>query len=218
MLSHEIKNMITSINGYAVGITEGVYSSEAEINEALDIIKSKSKDLENITESLLMLSRIENRIIDISREDVDFEKIINDLLKLYDPELGKNMLVIKKTFDIKPGTKLLSDKYLIQTVVSNLINNAIKYSTTQSEIAINAMSDDKSIIIAVSNSGHGISEEEKDKIFNMFYRSEKYEFKNIKGFGLGLAISRRIANILGADLDFNSIENINTFTFKIPLA
>ena len=45
MLSHEIKNMITSINGYAVGITEGVYSSEAEINEALDIIKSKSKDL-----------------------------------------------------------------------------------------------------------------------------------------------------------------------------
>ena len=218
MLSHEIKNMITSINGYAVGITEGVYSSEAEINEALDIIKSKSKDLENITESLLMLSRIENRIIDISREDVDFEKIINDLLKLYEPELGKNMQVIKKTFDIKPGTRLLSDKYLIQTVVSNLINNAIKYSTAQSEIAINAMSDEKSIIIAVSNSGHSISEEEKDKIFNMFYRSEKYEFKNIKGFGLGLAISRRIANILGADLDFNSNENINTFTFKIPFA
>ena len=217
MLSHEIKNMITSINGYAVGITEGVYSTEEEINEALDIIKNKSKDLENITESLLMLSKIENRIIEISKEEVNFEKIINDLLKLYEPELGRNRLKIKKTFAIMPETKHFSDKYLIQTVISNLINNAIKYSNTESEIIINSVSDDESVIISVSNSGPDITEDEKYKIYNMFYRSKKYEFKNIKGFGLGLAISRRIAGILGADLDFDSKKNINTFIFKIPL-
>ena len=71
---------------------------------------------------------------------------------------------------------------------------------------------------SVSNSGFGITGDEKDKIFNMFYRSKKYEFKNIKGFGLGLAISKRIANILGAGLDFESAGNINTFIFRIPVA
>jgi methyl-accepting chemotaxis protein len=70
MLSHEIKNMITSVNGYAVGISEGVYSTEDEINEALNIIKSKTKDLENITESLLMLSRVENRLIELEKKEI----------------------------------------------------------------------------------------------------------------------------------------------------
>ena len=102
MLSHEIKNMITSINGYAVGISEGIYSTEEEINEALNIIKSKTKDLENITESLLMLSKIENKIIDISKEEVDMESIVDELIKLYEPDLVKNSLNINKAYNL-PG-------------------------------------------------------------------------------------------------------------------
>jgi len=218
MLSHEIKNMITSVNGYAVGISEGVYSTEDEINEALNIIKSKTKDLENITESLLMLSRVENRLIELEKEEIKIENIIDDLIKLYEPELTRNRLTIKKTYNIKAGLKLMSDKYLVQTVISNLVNNAMKYSSRDSEIIVEVSSDHKNVTFSVSNSGFGITGDEKDKIFNMFYRSKKYEFKNIKGFGLGLAISKRIANILGAGLDFKSAENINTFIFRIPIS
>ncbi len=218
MLSHEIKNMITSVNGYAVGISEGVYTTEDEINEALNIIKSKTKDLENITESLLMLSRVESRLIELEKEEIKIENIIDELIKLYEPEVTRNMLTIKKIYNIKAGTKLMSDKYLVQTVISNLVNNAIKYSSQDSEIAVEVSSDQKNVTFSVSNSGFGITGDEKDKIFSMFYRSKKYEFKNIKGFGLGLAISKRIANILGAGLDFKSTENINTFIFRIPTA
>jgi two-component system sensor histidine kinase VanS len=218
MLSHEIKNIITSVNGYAVGISEGVYSTEDEINEALNIIKSKTKDLENITESLLMLSRVENRLIELEKKEIKIEYIIDDLIKLYEPELARNRLTIKKTYSIKAGTKLMSDKYLVQTVISNLVNNAMKYSSPDSEIIVEVTSSQKNVAFSVSNSGFGITGDEKDKIFNMFYRSKKYEFKNIKGFGLGLAISKRIANILGAGLDFESAGNINTFIFRIPIA
>ena len=98
MLSHEIKNIITSVNGYAVGISEGVYSTEDEINEALNIIKSKTKDLENITESLLMLSRVENRLIELEKKEIKIENIVDDLIKLYEPELTRNKLTIKKTY------------------------------------------------------------------------------------------------------------------------
>jgi signal transduction histidine kinase len=218
MLSHEIKNIITSVNGYAVGISEGVYSTDDEINEALNIIKSKTKDLENITESLLMLSRVENRLIELEKKEIKIEIIIDDLIKLYEPELTRNGLTIKKTYSIKAGTRLMSDKYLVQTVISNLVNNAMKYSSPDSDIAVEVFSDRNNVAFSVSNSGYGITGDEKDKIFNMFYRSKKYEFKNIKGFGLGLAISKRIANILGAGLDFESVGNINTFIFRIPVA
>jgi signal transduction histidine kinase len=218
MLSHEIKNIITSVNGYAVGISEGVYSTEDEINEALNIIKSKTKDLENITESLLMLSRVENRLIELEKKEIKIENIVDDLIKLYEPELTRNGLTIKKTYNIKTGIKLMSDKYLVQTVISNLVNNAMKYSSPDSEITVEVFSDKRNVAFSVSNSGFRITGDDKDKIFNMFYRSKKYEFKNIKGFGLGLAISKRIANILGAGLDFESAGHLNTFIFRIPIA
>ena len=217
ILSHEIKNMITSINGYAVGISEGIYSTQEEINEALNIIKGKTKDLENITESLLMLSKIENKIIDVSKEEIDIESIVDDLIKLYEPDLAKSRLKINKSYNLPEQLKVKSDKYLVQTVISNLINNAIKYSSVNSNIDIEINTDDKNVIFSVSNKGFEISEDEKDKIFNMFYRSKKYDFKNIKGFGLGLAISKKIAVILSSNLDFALKDNTNTFTFKIPL-
>ncbi len=216
MLSHEIKNMITSINGYAVGISEGVYSTEQEINEALNIIKSKTKDLENITESLLMLSKIENRIIEVSRKEIDIKDIADQIIGLYEIDLDKNNLRIKKDYDLPPDLILIHDRYLVQTVISNLINNAIKYSSSDSEILIKISLAGENVIFSVSNLGPEITKDESDKIFNMFYRSKKYEFKNIKGFGLGLAISKKIASILGATLDFASEEKINTFIFKIP--
>ncbi len=216
MLSHEIKNMITSINGYAEGISEGVYSTDKEVSQALDIIKSKTGDIENITESLLMLSKIENRLIELSREKIDIAAIVEDLLKLYEKELSENRLKINRSYKLPENIRLLSDRYLVGTVVSNLINNAIKYSSINSEIDISIYPEEKNVVFSVSNKGYSISGEEKNKIFNMFYRSKKYDFKNIKGFGLGLAISQKISSILDAKLDFISDSGINTFIFKIP--
>jgi len=216
MLSHEIKNMITSINGYAIGINDGVYSTQQEIDGAIKIIINKTRDLENMTESLLMLSRIENKIIEASKEEINIEAIVDDLLKLYEPECIKNNLRISKFINLKPDPKLFSDKYLLQTILSNLINNAIKYATPDSEIVVNINSNESFITFSVANEGYAISEDEKDKIFNMFYRSKKYDFKNIKGFGLGLAIAKKISGILGASLNFETSGKINTFKFEIP--
>ncbi|MCL4417875.1 MAG: ATP-binding protein, partial [Actinobacteria bacterium] len=102
------------------------------------------------------------------------------------------------------------------SVLSNLINNAIKYATPDSEIVVKINSDKNFITFSVANEGYAISEDEKDKIFNMFYRSKKYDFKNIKGFGLGLAIAKKISGILGASLNFETSGKINTFKFEIP--
>jgi len=207
---------MNAIIGFSDLLRDGELSEEQD--GYIDIIRQSGEHLLQLINDILDFSKIEAGRLDIEMSHCSLKHLfatVESPMRSAAREKGLDFIIRES-----PGlpANIHTDEGRLRQCLINLINNAIKYSTAQSEIAINAMSDDKSIIIAVSNSGHGISEEEKDKIFNMFYRSEKYEFKNIKGFGLGLAISRRIANILGADLDFNSNENINTFTFKIPLA
>ena len=215
MVSHEIKNMLTSIHGYTVGIKEGIYKTSDELKNALNIIITKTKDLENITNSLLMLSKIENKIIEIAKEKINIEKILENLIKLYKPELIKNKLNIEKIINLSNNIYLYTDKYLLQTILSNFINNAIKYSEKDSTIKINVYTRNKYMIFSVSNKGYTVPKDEKEKIFKMFYRSNKFDFKNIKGFGLGLAISKKIASFLNAKLKFKTTNNINTFSLEI---
>ena len=120
MVSHEIKNMLASINGYSTGIKEGIYYSKEEIRNALNIIISKTRDLENITDSLLMLSKIENKITELTKDKIDIKILLEDLIKLYKPELSKNNLRINTKINLGSGIQLYTDKYLLQTILSNL--------------------------------------------------------------------------------------------------
>ena len=98
---------------------------------------------------------------------------------------------------------------------SNLINNAIKYSNPGSAINTSVYSKDQYIIFSISNEGTEISKDEKENIFKIFYRSKRFDFKNIKGFGLGLAISKKIATFLNANLKFKTSGKVNTFSLEI---
>jgi signal transduction histidine kinase len=215
IVSHEIKNMLASINGYSTGIKEGIYYSKEEIENALNIIISKTSDLENITDSLLMLSKIENKITELTKDKIDIKIILEDLLKLYEPELSKNNLRINTKINLGRDIQLYTDKYLLQTILSNLINNAIKYSNPGSAINTSVYSKDQYIVFKISNESVEISKDDKEKIFKMFYRSKRFDFKNIKGFGLGLAISKKIATFLNANLKLETSGKVNTFSLEI---
>jgi len=221
MVSHEIKNMLTVIQGYSEGIKSGIYKNNKEIGDALERIINKSKDLENLTNSLLLLSKVENKIIEIRKDEIYPAEIINEMIETYENQLTISKLKMIKRINIKDDFKLKSDKYLLQTILSNLINNAIKYSLADSDIEI-SLSNEKTgnfeyLVFSVSNEGLEISKEDKEKIFKMFYRGNKAEFHNIEGYGLGLAISQKIAHYLNARLDFKSEGKLNTFILRMNL-
>ncbi|MCE5329310.1 sensor histidine kinase, partial [bacterium] len=178
-------------------------------------------DLENLTNSLLLLSKVENKIIEIKKDEIYPVEIINEMIETYDNQLAISKLKMIKKINIKDDFKLKSDKYLLQTILSNLINNAIKYSMTDSDIEISLSNENTGnieyLVFSVSNKGLEISKEEKEKIFKMFYRGNKAEFYNIEGYGLGLAISQKIAHYLNARLDFRSEGKLNTFILRMNL-
>lgn len=220
-VSHEIKNMLTVIQGYSEGIKSGIYKGKEEISDALHKIISKTKDLENLTNSLLLLSKVENKFIETKKDEVNPVEIVNELIETYENQLFISRLKIVKNINIDDTIRLKSDKYLIQTILSNLINNAIKYSMPNSSIEISLLSENlrslKYLVFSVSNEGFEISSKEKGKIFKMFYRGDKAEFYNIEGYGLGLAISHKIATYLKATLDFKSDGKLNTFILRMDL-
>lgn len=220
-VSHEIKNMLTVIQGYSEGIKSGIYQGKEEIGDALHKIISKTRDLENLTNSLLLLSKVENNFIEIRRDEVNPIEIVEDLIETYENQLFISQLKIVKNINIDNKLRLKGDRYLIQTILSNLINNAIKYSMPNSIIQISLSNENlrnvKYIVFSVSNEGLEISNEEKGRIFKMFYRGDKAEFYNIEGYGLGLAISHKIATYLKAALDFKSDGKINTFILRMNL-
>ncbi|MCX6347620.1 MAG: HAMP domain-containing sensor histidine kinase [Actinobacteria bacterium] len=220
-VSHEIKNMLTVIQGYSEGIKSGIYQSREEIGDALHKIISKTRDLENLTNSLLLLSKVENNFIEIRRDEINPIEIVEELIETYENQLFISQLKIVENINIDNKIRLKGDRYLIQTILSNLINNAIKYSMPNSIIQISLSTENlrnvKYIVFSVSNEGLEISNEEKGKIFKMFYRGDKAEFYNIEGYGLGLAISHKIATYLKAALDFKSDGKINTFILRMNL-
>jgi signal transduction histidine kinase len=220
-VSHEIKNMLTVIQGYSEGIKSGIYKGKVDINDALQKIISKTKDLENLTNSLLLLSKVENNFIETRKDEVNPIDIVGELIETYKNQLFISKLNIVKNINIDNKLRLKSDRYLIQTILSNLINNAIKYSMPNSIIQISLSNENlrstKYIIFSVSNEGLEISNEEKGRIFKMFYRGDKAEFYNIEGYGLGLAISHKIATYLKAELDFKSDGKINTFILRMNI-
>ncbi|MHB9129234.1 MAG: sensor histidine kinase, partial [Candidatus Humimicrobiaceae bacterium] len=220
-VSHEIKNMLTVIQGYSEGIKSGIYKGKEEISDALHKIISKTRDLENLTNSLLLLSKVENNFIEIKKDEVNPADIVDELIETYESQLFISKLKIVKSINIENKLRIKSNRYLIQTILSNLINNAIKYSMPNSIIQISLSSENtrsiKYIVFSVSNEGLEISNEEKGRIFKMFYRGDKAEFYNIEGYGLGLAISHKIATYLKASLDFKSDGKINTFILRMNL-
>ena len=221
-VSHEIKNMLTVIQGYSEGIKAGIYKSKEEVDDALHKIISKTKDLENLTNSLLVLSKVENKFIEIKKDYINPVEIVEELIETYENQLFISNLKIAKKINIDNSVRLKSDRYLIQTILSNLINNAIKYSLPNSTIDISLSNENirglKYLVFSVSNEGFEISDEEKGKIFKMFYRGDKAEFYNIEGYGLGLAISHKIATYLKATLDFKSDGKLNTFILRMRMS
>jgi len=216
MISHEIKNMLTSIQGYSIGIRDGVYHDKDEVGQALDIVISKTLDLENLTNSLLILSKVENKIIEINKVKINIVDLAENLIDLYRPELLKHNIGLKQNFGPEDKIYISSDKYLFQSILSNLINNAVKYSEKNSTINVNINRKGNNIIFSVNNKSKPISRDDRERIYKMFNRPDKVDFRNIKSFGLGLAISKRLSSLLGYHLIFDTADSINTFSLKIP--
>ncbi len=216
-MSHEIRTPMNAIVGFASLLNDSNLT-EAERRNFISTITGNADVLLTLVEDILDFSIIESNQMKIRKT----EFVLNDLLKsIYDSFVvnmpSKNVVLkLNKTIKQKKIT-LYSDEYRIRQIIVNLVSNAIKFTQKgYIEIGIRQNKNKDNIEIYVLDTGSGMSEEEQKLIFNQFVKLDKNLDVNKRGIGLGLAISKRLADLLGGSLNVKSQKNIGSeFIFTI---
>jgi len=214
-MSHEIRTPMNAIVGFSNLIKDGV---NPELNaKYIDIIQNSSESLMRLINDIVDLSKIETGDLVIKNSNFNIRDLFLELKGLYIIELQKKQKTgIHLTFELPEGDLMVhSDFARLKQVLSNLLNNAVKF-TSKGDISFNCLHEGEELIFSVSDSGTGIPEEDRDKIFNRF-TSFNYEGMNTGGSGIGLSIVEEIINILDGRIWLKSnYGEGSVFFFAIP--
>jgi signal transduction histidine kinase len=205
--SHELRTPLTVLKG-TLEVLVRKPRSRAEYEEKIIFSISEVNRLNNLVDQLLLLARFENQKQSLRIEKIYLNAIILDVLSLYSNKINDKKIEI--LYDFSKDYFVKSDNYLVSTIISNVISNAIKYSKQNGEILINLSKKGSKTICSISDDGIGIAPEDLDKIFNPFYRSNATNNPDIKGSGLGLSIVKRISQLLDVDIAVHSEINVGT--------
>ena len=208
-MSHEIRTPLNSIVGFV-----DLLSSTKDKNTQksyIEIIKNSSKLLTQLIDDILDMTKIESGKLSINQSNFDVNQVIEELYTMNKPSLSDEVELIKNL--PYRSLKLLNDEYRFRQIFNNLLSNAIKL-TERGEIEIGYKKDDDYVIFYVKDTGPGIKDEDKNKIFKRFEQSK--ENKKI-GHGLGLSISCELIKLMGGELWLESKYGVgSTFYFKLP--
>ncbi|MFN0189203.1 MAG: sensor histidine kinase [Bacteroidia bacterium] len=152
----------------------------------------ETERIHNLVENALFAARLESDNFEFYFESIDFSQFLNSLIEEYISRIDHDHAIIKH---IPPGIRLLGDKLALSSLFFNLIENAEKYSPEGSKIEIILSTTHDQVIIHVIDQGNGIPENEKQRIFEKFYRVGNEDTRRTKGTGLGLFIVQHIVNL-----------------------
>lgn len=213
-LSHEIKTPITAITGFSETLLDGALDDKEVSKQFIEIIHDESTKLSNLVDDMITISRL-NEHGSLNIELVNIFKLVKDTLQLFSHEIEKKGLNVR--IEIDEELSLYCDKLKLKHIITNLIQNAIRYNLENGEIKIKVQNDKKNEwVFVISDTGIGISDEDKERIFERFYRVDKSHSKTVGGTGLGLAVVRESVDALSGRIKVKSQINEGT-TFYVIL-
>ncbi|MBP2655627.1 MAG: osmosensitive channel signal transduction histidine kinase [Firmicutes bacterium] len=194
-ISHELRTPLASIIGSSSTLLEAedVYSSE-ERRQLVENIKDGADRMDRIVTNLLDTARLESGMMQLKIDWCDIEEIIGSSLRRLSERIKDRRLDVQVPEELQ---LFRGDSVLLEQVVVNLVDNALKYSDNQIEIDVS--NDNKRLILSVADHGEGIPEKDMPHIFNKFYRSRK-RLKGTLGTGLGLSICKGIIEAHGGTI------------------
>ena len=214
-VSHEFKTPMTTIGGFINGILDATIPPEKQ-SYYLEIVSSEINRLSKMVTMMLNISKIETGNADLTIEQFDVSQ------KLVTTFLGFEQLVSKKKIDVDgfeelPQAMVRGDSAMIDQVVYNLVDNAVKFTNEGGKISVNAANDKKYAYFSVTNSGKGIPEKDINKVFERFYKVDQSRSTDVKSTGLGLFLVKSIVDLHGGTIAVESEpNNFTRFTIKLP--
>jgi len=210
-VSHELRTPLTAIKGYTETLEEEAFENPQEQKHFLKIIKRHADRLINIVSDLLVLSEVEGRdVLSEENDNGDFEDVnIDEVIRSSLEALKSNAADKNLRVSFKPSDNdhiITANRFLLEQMFINLIDNAVKYTPDNGEIGIEITDQDKDLLIEIRDTGIGIPKESVPRIFERFYRVDKTRSRKMGGTGLGLSIVKHIVIIHGGKIDVNSEE------------
>jgi two-component system phosphate regulon sensor histidine kinase PhoR len=210
-ISHELRTPLTAIKGFVETLIDDAKEGQREY---LDIVRRHTDRLINIVQDLLVLSELEDKPSGLSVENTDLASIVNPVIALFEPKAGMKGLSL--TADV--GQVSLSvDSFKIEQLLTNLIDNAIKY-TEKGGVTVTADVRGGNAVITVRDTGIGIAPEHIPRLFERFYVVDKSRSRSMGGTGLGLAIAKHIAALHNGSIAVESSPMAGSaFTVTLPI-
>ncbi len=217
-MSHELRTPLTAIIGYDELLAEGITGPVTdEQKQQLDRIRVSAMQLLSLIDEILLYARV-----DAGSEAVRFEAVVakgavDDAVAFVAPIASERGLRLR-TEPIDPALMLRTDTGKLRQMLVNLLSNAVKF-TTRGDIVVSAFLRDDIVVFEVRDTGIGIDREDLEHVFDPFWQVEQTATRTIGGSGLGLSVTRRLAELLGGNVTVRSEPYVgSTFRIELPAA
>lgn len=213
-VSHEIQSPLTSIGGFAALLKSEALTPEQRIHY-IDIIESECKRLSKLSDNLLKLSALEADGTSINKCEYRLDKQLEHITLMLEPHwMEKNINVEAELQKVT----YLGDEELLSQVWINLLHNSIKFTPEKGSITITLILEENKVVCRISDTGVGISQEDKAHIFERFYKADKSRDRSLGGSGLGLSLVKKIVELHDGTVSVESeSKKGSTFIIKLPI-
>jgi len=194
-VTHELKTPLAANKLYIQTVTKRDLDKE-QSNELLQKAIDENTRLERMIDNILNASRLENNALPATKEKLDLYKLVEQVKSRFNTISGVSNIKV----EAEEGISLYADYQMTETILNNLVENALKYAGKENDITIYAHKLDDNIIFGVKDLGPGITKELKSEVFKKFFRAENEETRSQKGTGLGLYIVSQLVGIQGGTI------------------
>jgi two-component system phosphate regulon sensor histidine kinase PhoR len=214
--SHELKTPITAIRGFVEMIAEGTVPAHDQAR-VLGIVRAHVQRLERLVEDLLELARAESDQAHLSLRALDLGAAARAALEGLEPRFAERRIATELVDS--GASRALADPEALQQVLTNLLDNALKYTEPGGRVAVRLADEGERVRVSVQDTGIGIPEADRARIFERFYRVDKARSRALGGTGLGLAIVKHLVQAMGGEVSVESIPGVgSTFHVRLPRA
>ena len=215
MAAHDLRGPLTSILVFVDFLKQDI-SGEKQL-EFLDIIATQSDRLRHLITDLLDLDQIEQGKLVLDLRECNLNDVVNDVVAIMQPAIEMRRQSLNVDFPTSPLV-ISADTERLTQVVYNLIDNAVKYTPEAGQIWITASRNRESIKFEVSDTGHGMTDDQVARLFNLYYRAVDARHSDVQGTGLGLFIVKMLVEAHQGEISIKSeLGRGTSFTIRLPI-